>query len=311
MTLLSKRSIAAVETEAAAGTAETLLAADAALNVFNYDMQPQITFEPRDGQGALSQRPQVGGARMGTATFETELVGGATIPLWAELLPACGWAPTSRVYAPVLQPPGTGGVTTVTLGKYEHGKLKRLSGCMGDFRIEFAAGKVPRIFWSFMGKYFVTPTDTSELTPTYPSDEANLVRFSDTNMTIGSWAPSLSRLVISAGNQVTMVEDQDHADGTGYKHALVTNRRVNGTMDPEAELVADNALESLWLALTEQALDFDLAVGTNNGFVFAAAALQFVNVQGANRNGILTDNVEFQLNPSAGGDEFTIEFDTV
>lgn len=314
--ILTRRKLLAVEIETTPGTQETALDADAAFNVFDLKLNPTIPFAPRDGQGGFSQLAQVGGPRMGTAEFTTQLIGGATLPFWAQrLLPACGWVESARIYSPVLAPPGTAGVKTVTLSSYENGVLKKLFGAMGNPVFEFVAGEVVTIKWRFVGKWEKTVTDTSPLAPTFPLAEApSLLRFVNAGMTIGAWSPKMSRMTIDGGNNLVMVENGNHADETGYAHAIVSGRRVNGKIDPQATLVATKNLYGDWLELVESAFEFGLAEATANGVLFASPKFQVVNAQLGERQGVQTDDIEFQLNPSsvtAGvGNELTIEFDT-
>lgn len=309
MTLLTQRRLLALETEATAGTAETLVAADAALNVFDLTIQPDVPFSERPRQGHLGHRPQVGGARMGTVSFRTEMIGGATLPLWAELLPACGYVESTRVFTPRSEPPGAN-VKTVTLGVYENGLLKVLAGCMGNAVFEFVAGEVVNINWTFTGKW-VAPQDATLLVPTYPADAANIPRFVNTGFSIGAWNARISRMTLDLGNTVTMIQDARATDNSGYLHAIIANRRPNGRIDPEAELVAANNTYGNWLALTEAALNIDVAIGTNFGLLFDAPKFQVIRAQEGDRQGIQIDDIEFQLNGNTGDDELVIEFDTV
>ena len=73
--LLRKKSVLAAKVETAVGTAEALTAADATFNIFDAEIQPTIDFAERPGQAGFSPLPGVPGARGGTCTFTTDIIG--------------------------------------------------------------------------------------------------------------------------------------------------------------------------------------------------------------------------------------------
>ena len=88
----------------------------------------------------------------------------------------------------------------------------------------------------------------------------------------------------------------------------LTNRRVVGTLDPEAALVATRDTFGDWLARASTGvLGIILGGGSANGnrIFFTCSATRFTNVQEGDRNGLETDQVEFQL---IGGDPLEILF---
>ena len=308
--LLLRRRVLAAKIETTVGTAETLTAAEAAMNIFEPTINPTIEFEERPGQGVFSPLPGVLGAYGATTSFQTEITGrgssGGSVPLWAStFLPACGFVDNgSGVFGPVSKAPGVGGVKTVTIGAYQDGVFKRIRGAMGTFVITLVAGKIARIQFTFTG-IWDAPTDAAMLAPTYPT--VSPLRFVSSQLAVGSWNPKLSELSIDAGNQVALREDA--GDASGFCSAVIGNRRTTGSMNPEASLVADNDNYGDWLGRTEQALGLQLGSGVNRVDI-DAPKLQFTNTQEGDRNNIKIDTIEFQLNRSAaaGDDDLTIDF---
>src|SRR5690348_10308499 len=100
MPLLDKKSVLAAKIEGTPGTAESLAAADATMNVFNKRIIDQTEFIERMGQGAFGRIAGSYGARIGQATFETDLVPNTTTdPAWAlAFLPACGLVAATNTY---------------------------------------------------------------------------------------------------------------------------------------------------------------------------------------------------------------------
>lgn len=303
--MLSKKRILAAKIETTVGTAISLAAADATFNVFNAVIQPDIPFNARESQSAFSGLTGSYEGLAGTATFSCELTGGASIPAWATtFLPACGMVASSLVMSPQTNPPGSGGVKTLTIGSYVDGIWRSIKGAMGNAVFRFEAGKKVMVDFEFKG-IWVPPTDVALITPTWTTVAP--LRFVSSGLAIGAANPKCANLTIDLGNQVILREDS--GTSSGYISACITDRKMKGTIDPEAALVATRDNLGDWLARTEAALAISLGAATN-GVAFAAPKLQFTNVQEADRNGTYVEQVDFVLNRSAaaGDDELTITF---
>lgn len=303
--MLAKKRVLAAKIETTVGTAIALSASDATFNAFNVSIQPDIPFAAREGQGAFSGLTGTLDAYGGTAKFSMELTGGASIPAWATtFLPACGLVASSLVMGPITAPPGSSGVKTLTIGSYVDGIWRSIKGAMGNAVFRFEAGKKVMIDFEFKG-IWVPPTDVALLAPTYTTVAP--LRFVSSGLAIGAANPKCANLTIDLGNQVILREDS--GTSSGYISACITDRKMKGTIDPEAALVATRDNLGDWLAYTEAALAISLG-GATNGVAFAAPKLQFSNVQEANRNDLYTEAIDFVLNrsASAGDDELTITF---
>lgn len=306
MPLLMKKSTLAAKIESAIGTAEAVLTADTDYNVFNLEFQQDIEFTQRQGQYAFGQMPGVLHGRKGTCTFSTEVTPGSTTtpPQWASaFLPACGLVASAGVYTPRTESPGSN-VKTITIAAYQDGIKKILAGCMGNAVFRFEAGKVAMIDWTFMGKW-VAPADVTLLAHTAASDVP--LRFASSGFAVGSYSYKVNQFTLDLGNEVFMREDS--ADASGYVSAIITGRSPRGTFDPESDLIATKNNYGIFLARTEQALAVSIGDGTNN-IAFAAPKLQYTNIKAGSRNGIMVENIDYQLNKSteAGDDELSITF---
>lgn len=310
--LLRKMSVLAASIEATPGAAESLDATDGVFNVFNAEIQPDIEYDPREGQGD-SISPIVGamGARAGTATFEFDLQGGATAPDWAAtFLPACGLGNTNGTFALDRRPPEAAGSKskTITIGMYRAGLYKQLHGAMGNAVFIFRPGQVGRIRFTFRG-IWTTPSNVALIAPNYPAPGSTL-RVASGAVTIGSFAPKFSELTIDMGNEIVLRPDP--ATLSGYHSAVITGRRISGQLDHESTLSGSHT-SSVWdvwadmLARTTRALSIALG-STGNQFTLTAPALQITNVQEGERNGIQIENTSFELVRSldAGEDEMQI-----
>lgn len=302
------RTIAA-KIEDTPGTAETLAAADAALDVYEPTIQATIEMEERNAQGAYNKYSQVAGQRMGTVTFRTDVTVGATaLPEWATtFLPACGWVESTNVYTPRSGAVGSN-VKTLTIGVYENGLLKSIAGAMGTFRIVCPAGRLAFIEWTFTGVW-QDVTDTAILTPTHPADTP--IRFASATCTYDSTAQRVENLTIDAGNNVIMREDPTTA--SGYIAAAVTNRYPKITANPESTLVTDDDHYGDWLSAGEAALAVTLNGPSSSSLAISAPAAQIINCQEGDRNGIQIDDIEWACNKNGANQDqelsltFTLE----
>lgn len=311
MPLLRKRRLLAAKIETTPGTAEALTAAEAAFNIFDQDFQPTIEFEQRPGQAGFSPLAGVPAARGGQVSFTVEVTGrgssGAAVPTWASVfLPACGLVDdaTGKFFVKS-HPPGTAaGVKTLTIGGYHDGIKKVLRGCMGTFVMTLTAGRLAKIAFTFTG-IWDDPTDVALLAPTYPTVAP--LRFASAGMSIGSFEPKLSQCTLDLGNTVILREDAN--DISGYCTACITDRLTVGTIDPESAVVATEDTYGQWIDRTERALEITLGAA-NNSLLIEAPKLQVTNAQDADRNGLMIDTINYQLNRSvsAGDDDLTLDF---
>lgn len=314
MPLLRRKRVlaAAVEVTTGPGTAETLEAADAAMNVYDAEIQADIEFTQRVGQGVFSPLPGRLGAYGGTATFRVELAGSGSdispVPSWASsLLTACGMYDDSDTYKLSSSMPAAAGSVprTVTLGLYIDGLYRQMHGCMGNAVFTFTPGEVAMVDFTFTGLYS-EPTDVAMLAPTYPTVVPP--RFASGTCTLGGSTIYPSQISIDLGNDVQLRPDATSA--SGYSYAYIADRRITGSMDLEAALVADRNDWSNWTSLSEQALSIVVGSAGGNDITVAAPSLEITNVQTADRNGLEVNEISYQLNRSAaaGDDELTIAF---
>lgn len=310
--LLRNRRVLAAKAETSVGTAESLSASEAAFNVYDASIVPEIEMAERMGQGTgLSPRRSIAGARPGRCTFTVDLAGsgsaGSPVPAWAStFLPACGLVPDAvdeTLYEPESAPPeaAASSAHTLTIGLYEDGRLKKLRGCMGTFTLNFEDGQPVTVQFDFRG-IFVDPADDSLPAPDYPS--VLPPRFAGATCALGAWSPNLRTLSIDWGAEVTLREDP--TDASGYHSAVLVARRPTGSMDPEAPLVATRDNYGDWIGGTTRALDIQIGSGSADGSTIDidAPAVQLTDIQPGDRDGVETDELALLLCRSAdAGDD--------
>ena len=323
MPLLMKNRVVAVKHETTLGTDSAPTATDATMNAYDVQMVPTLEYIERMQQGNASKIKGEIGTQHGTCTFKTPMSGnGAAVTAgWmTTLLGACGFTSVTDTWTPNTAAPNTSaGITfnhTATVATYSgkdptNARREAIVGAMGSFKMNFTSGKLVEIEWTFTGPWAAV-TDAPMLAPTY--DTVRPIRFGLATLTIAGAAPGcVSNLTIDIGNEITLRECATNS--TGYETAIVTNRNIKCTWDPESRLVATEDVFGSWLLGTEQA--FSLALNGYNAagsivdvITIAMPKAQRSNIQPGDRGGVQVDQIEFSANASAaaGDDELTIDF---
>lgn len=308
--LIRRRSVMAFKVETTVGTDSTPAAADGVLNVYNGVTDPTVAFSTRDGQNTLSQIPGVAGARAGRSTFETDFIGGATAPkLWSVLMLGCGMqALTGQVYKPESRPPEASGsgAKSLTISHYEDGRLKKLIGAMGNFRVVGGAGNAYRCLFTFDGVW-VPPVDAAMLTPTYVTTTP--LRFASSGLSVGGVTSlRVGNIEFDAGNEVVMREDGSTA--SGFHSAVIVGRRPTFRIDPEGQLVANYDAFGKYIANTEEAITWS-AGSSGNRVQVSLPKAQIAEIGNGDRTGKRVDSILYQMNrsASAGDDDFSMTVD--
>lgn len=309
--LLRRRSVFAAKLETTVGDAIALAGADGVFNARDFLITPNIPIERREGQGGFNYHKGVPGGMQGTCVITHDIAyNGTAIPNWATtLLPACGFVATGTAFNPITAGPGTttAHARTLTIGQYHDGKLRQLSGAMGNAVFTFPTGMPATVTFTFTGKYSENETDVTLIAPTYPTDAS--LRFADGSILWASAGLCTSSASIDLGNSVIMRECAEAANRTGFKSAIITNRQPIITADPEAVLVATQDRDDQWLDMTTGVLAITLNGEGNSTLVFNAPAAQLENKQQGNRNDMITDDLTWLATKDTTADrELAITF---
>lgn len=309
MYLKRKRQLAA-KIEGTSGTAESLAAADAAFNVMNLTWTEDIPMNERMAMESLGQLAAVPGQWAAKVSFDVELAGTGSetpVPDWASVfLPACGMKLDTATFA---FSSVTTDLKTITIGVYEDGVIKMVRGAAGTFTIDAEAGKFGTIHFDFTGVYDGIEDGSNIATVVYP----NVVppRVACSTITVGSVTPIISKISLASNNTVQLRQDISQCEA--LIAALITDRKPGGSLDPEQKLVATQDWWGNQTTGTEAALSLVLGTTGGNTITIAAPKLQVRTVGEADRNGIITLPISFQLNVDVGDDapydnELTITF---
>jgi len=293
MTQLKRKRVLAAKIEATPGTLD-LFIADTAFNVYNLIAQQEIEMESREAQGGFGMHPSLAGGRKGRITFSVDgsWDGTATEPSWADVfLPACGWVKSGQVFTPRTEVPGAN-VKTLSMAIYQDGVIKSMAGCAGTFTMNNPTGRTAVFNFDFQG-IWQPPTDgTLGIAPTYPT--ALGLRYASSTTTWNSVALCLENITLDSGNTITMKECAGNV--SGYDYALITNRVVTVTGNPESKLVATQDRFGQLIANTEAVLTWNLDGPTNSVLTLTAPKAQIIDIKEGDRNGLVIDDITWQCN---------------
>jgi hypothetical protein len=298
--LIERMSVLAAKIEVTAGSAETLAAADGAMNCSNMRITELTEYVDLMGQGpTIDEIRGSHGAVLGQATFDVELLpGSGALPLWATaLLPACGWTVSTATYAPKSEIPGTN-VKTVTIGNWTGPSgtgaalYEQLHGASGTAVFNFPTGRPGFVSFTFTGQY-TKPAAAEVIAPNYPLDVQSL-RFVSSSLVIGSVQPAVDSLTLDLGNTVSPILDSRTA--TGYSHSIIVARRPTITISPNATLPATYDPWTDFTSHTQRSISWSLAQG-GVGLTFTFPACELTAAPGrSERGGLRTTDLTFKAN---------------
>ncbi len=309
--LVTAQSILALEEESTVGTQPSFTASSGGHNIMDASMNPTGGSRRREGQSSMSQLPATRGALPGAAACRVEGYGnGASgLPGWTSLLRGCGFAEAGATFSPVS---GSSSATALSMRHYLDGRIEDLVGAMGTFTITGRIGEPLDFAFEFQGVFYDN-TDAALITPTYPTVVPPI--FAGATFTVGGTARKVSQFAITINNEIKLREDpaatDADSDGTGYLGAVIVNRDIVLSMDPEAALYATKDWRTDFKANTEAAFNCVVGSQSNNTLTIAAPKAQLrTDPAKIDREGIVAEQLEFQCNRSAaaGDDELTIAF---
>ena len=248
------------------------------------------------------------GGTLKTITLEIELKGSGVAtaaPEFGILFEACSYVETIGAsdvsYAPTSDPASQ---ESVTVSYYQDGLLHKLTGCRGTFSLNIETGAIPMATFTLTG-HSVAPTDVAIVTPTLDVTEPVAVK--GNSFTVDGYAAAISSLAFDAGVEVSTPSSMSASDG--YGEIRVGKRDLNGSFDPEMELVADNDFYGHMLAGNKLALASG-SIGSVAGNIFAITmpAVYYRDAANGDRDGVRTYELPFGAVEDTGDDEMQIIF---
>lgn len=303
--MLIERAQIAAKTEDVEGTAETPAAGDALL-VFNPKFDPVIEQHKRNPvRSTLSHLASVSGKRMATLEFDVELKGSGTAgtaPEYGDLLKACGFSETIVESTSVTYAPASSSIPSITISLYEDGLLKKLWGARGTVDLMLEDGKPGMFHFSFTGADF-SITDAALLSgASYQS--AVPQPFMNASFQVSSYSAIIEKLALDINNKLALRPSVNAS--SGHLSAAITDRDPKGSIDPEMVLVATEDFFGDWRSGTTAAMTATIGATAGNIATITAPALRYTKLSDAERDGIRTLGLDFDLCMSSGDDELSI-----
>ena len=301
--LLSRKNVLQVKVEAAKGT---YLAPDVDLIAYDVEIDPTADFiERKSGSKALGHASTgVIGPRSGVCRFRAALRGNgsnAMDPGIAACLTACGMANAAEVYSPTST---VATMKTLSIAGYMDGKVRKLSGAMGNYTIEGDYGQPVYLNFEFSGSW-VAPAYVA--LPTWAPNTQAPPMLGNGTFTLGGESIKISHFELTPNNVV--VPRADVGTSSAILYHLITDRDPQITIDPEDDLVAGHAYEAIWLAGTTGAINLVIGSGAGDQITINAPVAQYKEISRDDREGISVIQLTAQLCQNAvdaGNDEFTI-----
>ncbi len=186
---------------------------------------------------------------------------------------------------------------SATVGHYVDGMRHLIYGARGNvsWSGNSADGSPARMAFSFTGVYG-TPADAALFSSvTY----GNLVppAFINVGMSLHTLtmttSAAFSNFSLDMGNTLTQRESANAE--YGVLSTFIGDREPNGSIDPEMVLVADHDFYGRLLAGTTGRMGFTLGSAAGNTITMNAPTVQYANVQGQDRGGIVVAGLDFEL----------------
>jgi hypothetical protein len=294
----------AAKIESVEGTVEALANADA-IRITEVDFEPltelvDVEYLDSDKSGSAALR----GMESGRITAKLPIKGGGivdTAPEWNTLLLGCSMEETIDAGVDIEYTPVSTGDDSLTLGQYYDGKLNRIWGARGNFKIILEVGKPGFFEFEFLGAGY-DDADVAMLSPTYDAVVPPVCK--GISFSIGSYSYTVSRIELDFGNPMTLRQSINAA--TGNVSTITGRRRGVGSMDPEITLVVTNDTVGLLKSGAEGALTATLGSANYNKITITAPKVEISNLRQGERGEIGVYEADLRLNRSVGNDELVI-----
>ena len=301
-----------------------LAAGDFDIRAYNITYSPEINeFKRKIATGDISPFSSVMGKQFGSLKFSIDLAphqtGTDNVPNWGKVFETCGLketvvATTSVEYVPTCTQSNetatievvdrdegaspvqvvvtlVGAVGTVTLVMEELGMPLRAdfeyTGALGHAETPVIVGIRDRAFGSIITPgSFLTSVPDAILAST-------LTQFGE--------AQDVNSVTIVQGNEISMVTLP--SAGTGLKQAMIVNRDPTMTLDPYLDTVANRDNFTRWKAGTTGAFSMTVGSGASSFTVSAPKAQIVTAFDGSDRDGLVTNAMEFTLTRNSDSDE--------
>jgi hypothetical protein len=305
MVMLKSKSVLLAKIESTYGTDPTPTGAANALLVMDADIKENITPLEREVQmRTLGMPPALKGDSSVDITFKVEAYGSGTAgtaPRVGTLLQACGLAVTntpgtSDSYAPTSTP-----TWSCTIYLYKDGRLHISTGCVGNAKFNFAAGKLFSIEFSFKGLY-TAPSNAALPSTTYEANYEKPPVCMTSAFTYNSKTTLVtSEVTFDLGNNIVMRPSLSAT--TGVAGFYITGRKPVITIDPESQIETSYAFRTDMLNGAMKQISIVATRAAGNIFTLTVPKFNITKIEYGDRDNVLIEKIEGQACDSTTGDD--------
>jgi len=313
MAILAREKQLVVSVEATKGTAETITNADVAIlaeDVTYSISNEEIVRDPL--RSTLAKYNSIPGPTIATVTARVEMKGSGTAttePEWGTLLKGCGFKVSGGTDDIIYELTSADADSdTLTIAVFEGGTTAAnkylCKGARGNVSFDADANGIMYMTFTFTGIHETYVASTALTGLTYDSTMPQPFRNTSTTLTFDTspWSDSVfSTFSLDMNNEVTLRQNANATDGLSY--AIITNRDPGGSIDFDQVLQSDEDLLSHITTPTTASLAFDLGSAAGNKISWAAPALQVLDIDPGDRDGVATHTASFKLRYSSSDDD--------
>ncbi len=273
----------------------------------------QVTPLKVDSESRNLMRPYYGNSdaipvmEEGQLSFSVEFAGSGaagTAPKFGVLLRGCAMAETLTASVKAVYNPISSAFEYLTIYAYRDGVLYKFLGAAGTWALDMAAKKIPKIKFTFTGKYAAV-TDAaipgSSDFSAFQRPVASIPLWTGT-LTVDSFAAKCAAFSLDVANEVS------HAIWMNNETLSVTDRKPKGSITLEAVTIATK--DYFTLVRNSTNVVFQLTHGTTAGNIAKVDApkMQLSSHAEDTYENTLAGKYDLVFNPNAGNDELTLTF---
>jgi hypothetical protein len=309
MSMLVKKSVLLVKAETTFGTDPTPSETLNSIIVSDAEIKENIEAVERNAHWAyLGTIPSLKGMQTAEVTFKVDLYGSGsmnTAPRVGALLKACGLAETVNSGSNVTYQPTSSSIGSCTIYFWKDGRRYIVTGCRGDMKVTFDAGKFATAEFTMSGAYSA-PAVVANPTCTYESTAKTPPVCLSANFTYNAKTTLITKSVeLALGNTLAKKVSLSAASGvTGFE---ITERKSTVTIDPECQVETSYTFRSDQLTTT-RALSVVATRASGNIITLNVPYFNLTKIEYADREGILVEKLTGEAVDSSGDDALTLVF---
>ena len=306
MSMLTRKKVLLAKLETTYGSDPTPTAASNAILAIEPDIKENFSpFDRGIHLSTLSNKPSLSQTQYSDITFRCELKGSGTPgtpPRMGALLQACSMSETIVSGTSVTYAPTSSNQQSVYLYLYADGRLHKVAGCVGSWKLTCPPGGIAVFDFNFSGKY-VAATSAAIVTGTYDQDPPQCKSCSVTYNSYTDFIPRQIELDLAN----TLAQRPNLNSSTGLEGFFVTSRKPTMVIDVESTIVASYNFRSD--AMTNQR-EVAWQVGSVAGNICSITVPKYniTTVEYQDGDGILLDKVTGECTVNSADDEIELVF---